>query len=117
MEMYRLMIVDDQDIVRQGLTAMLETDENISVPYQASNGKEAITLPENNHIVEVVMLDIRMPDMSEREATRIIKQRWSDIKVFILTTFNDEADACDNLKDRGRGFLFNSPYRKQHIES
>ena len=53
--MYRLMIVDDQDIVRQGLTAMLETDENISVPYQASNGKEAITLLENNHIVDVVM--------------------------------------------------------------
>ena len=115
--MYRLMIVDDQDIVRQGLTAMLETDKNISVSYQASNGKEAIELLEKNHIVDVVMLDIRMPEMNGLEATRIIKQRWPNIKVFILTTFNDEAYATETLTDGASGFLLKTADAKKLIEA
>src|SRR5699024_7490412 len=107
--------VDDQDIVRQGLTAMLETDENISVPYQASNGKEAITLLENNHIVDVVMLDIRLPEMNGLEATRIIKQRWPDITVFLLTTINDVAYATDTLADGASGLLLKTADAKKLI--
>src|SRR5699024_500771 len=116
MEMDRLMSVADQDIVIQGLTDRSETDENISVPYQASNGKEAITFLENNHIVDVVMLDIGMPEMNGLEATRIIKQRWPDIKVFILTTFNDEAYATETLTDGASGFLLKTADAKKIIE-
>lgn len=115
--MWRLMIVDDQDIVRQGLTSMLETDEKISVPYQAANGKEAIRMLEENHLVDVVMLDIRMPEMNGLEATRIIKRRWPGIKVFILTTFNDESYATETLTDGASGFLLKTADAKKLIKA
>lgn len=103
--MWRIMIVDDQDIVRQGLKVMLEQDENISVVHEAENGKEAIEILEKNHLIDLILLDVRMPLMNGMEATRMIKARWPKIKILILTTFNDEQYALETLKDGASGFL------------
>lgn len=99
------MIVDDQDIVRQGLKVMLEQDEKITVVHEAENGKEAIEILEKNHLVDLILLDVRMPVMNGMEATRLIKARWPEVKILILTTFNDEEYALETLKDGASGFL------------
>lgn len=115
--MWRILVADDQAIVRQGLKAMLEQDEQITVAYEAENGKQAINFLEKNHLVDLVFMDIRMPVMNGIEATRIIKTRWPHIKVFILTTFNDEAYALETLKDGASGFLLKTADSKKLIDA
>ena len=63
------------------------------------------------------MMDVRMPIMNGVEATRIIKKRWPDLKVLILTTFNDETYALETLKDGANGFLLKSADSKKLIQS
>src|SRR5690625_313039 len=97
--MWRVLIVDDQSIVRQGLKVMLEQDEQIKVAAEAENGKEAIKRLEENKLIDLILMDVRMPEMNGMEATRIIKKRWAHIKILILTTFNDEQYAVETLKE------------------
>lgn len=115
--MVRVMIVDDQAIVRQGLKVMLEQDENIKVTEEAENGKEAITILEKNHLIDVILMDVRMPVMNGMEATRTIKLRWPEVKIIILTTFNDEQYAMETLKDGASGFLLKTANSKQLIRA
>jgi len=106
--MWRVLIVDDQSIVRQGLKVMLEQDEQIKVAAEAENGKEAIKRLEENKLIDLILMDVRMPEMNGMEATRIIKKRWAHIKILILTTFNDEQYAVETLKDGASGFILKS---------
>ncbi|NBJ69071.1 MULTISPECIES: response regulator transcription factor [Clostridia] len=114
--MWRILIVEDQVIVRQGLKIILEQDERISVPYEAENGKEAIEMLEQ-HLVDLIMMDVRMPIMNGIEATRIIKQRWSSVKILVLTTFNDDEYALSALKEGADGFLLKTTESKKLIEA
>ncbi|MDG5473553.1 response regulator transcription factor [Jeotgalibacillus sp. ET6] len=99
-----ILLVEDQAIVRQGLKIILEQDPSIRVAHEAENGRKAIEILQN-HIVDVVLMDIRMPVMNGIEATREIKKQWPAIKVLILTTFNDEEYAMQALKEGANGFL------------
>jgi DNA-binding NarL/FixJ family response regulator len=105
--MWNIMIVEDQSIVRQGLKLMLEQNQQFQVTCEASNGKEAIQMLEN-HIIDLILMDIRMPVMNGLEATRLIKRDWPNIKVLILTTFNDDEYVIQALKDGASGFLLKS---------
>lgn len=115
--MWRVMIVDDQDIVRQGLKVMLEQDEKIKVIHEAENGKDAIDILEKNHLIHLILMDVRMPVMNGMEATRIIKEKWPEMKVLILTTFNDEQYAMETLKDGASGFLLKTADSKRLISA
>lgn len=114
--MYRVLLVDDQDIVRQGLKVMLEQDDDIIVTHEAENGQQAIDIL-HKHIIDLVLMDIRMPVMNGIEATRKIKENWPKVKVLILTTFNDEQYAIETLKDGADGFILKTADSKQLIES
>ncbi|MEK5445091.1 MULTISPECIES: response regulator [unclassified Fredinandcohnia] len=102
--MWNVLIVEDQSIVRQGLKLMLEQDGKIRVVAEAENGEEAIKKMEA-HVIDVVLMDIRMPVMNGLEATRKIKERWPDTKILILTTFNDDEYAIQALKYGANAFL------------
>lgn len=114
--MWRILLVDDQAIVRQGLKVMLEQDEKIKVTHEAENGTEAIAILEK-HLIDVIMMDIRMPVMNGIEATRIIKKRWPDVHILMLTTFNDEEYAMDALRDGADGFLLKTADSEQLIKA
>lgn len=102
--MINVMIVDDQSIIREGLSMMLSLCPDISVVLEAANGKEAIgKLNELN--VDVVLMDIRMPIMNGVEATKIIKEKYPDIKVIILTTFNEDEYIFQGLKNGADGYI------------
>lgn len=115
--MWRMMVVDDQAIIRQGLKAMLEQDEKLKVVAEAENGKQAIELLKNNTLVELILMDVRMPVMNGMEATRYIKSKWPHIKILILTTFNDEQYALETLKDGASGFILKSADSERLIHS
>lgn len=102
--MVNILLAEDQMLVRQGLKLMIETEEEFQITGEASNGKEAITLCEKQSF-DVVILDIRMPEMNGLEAGRKVRERWPGIIILMLTTFNDEEYALEALKYKANGYL------------
>lgn len=114
--MWRVLLVEDQSIVRQGLKMILEQDPNIMVAHEAGNGRQAIEIMEKQ-LIDFIMMDVRMPIMNGIDATRIIKERWPDSKILILTTFNDDEYAMQALKDGASGFLLKTADPAKLIEA
>lgn len=86
--LHKVLITDDRFTSRKGLRALMLTQPDIQIIGEASNGEKAIQLIEKNK-PDVVLMDAFMPKMNGLEATRIIKKRWSDIRVVILTLHDD----------------------------
>lgn len=114
--MIKILLAEDQMLVRQGLKMMIEQDANLQVVAEAEHGLEAMQQIEK-HIIDLVLMDIRMPVMNGLEATKIIKKRWPNIKILILTTFNDDEYAVQSLKDGASGFLLKTAEREKLIQA
>ncbi|WP_033542105.1 response regulator [Planococcus sp. CAU13] len=114
--MIRILLVEDQVMVRRALKMMIETDSGISVTGEADNGRDAVALCETN-TYDLVIMDIRMPKMDGLEALRIIHSRWPEQKVLMLTTFNDDQYALDALKSGARGYLLKNAEPEELIRS
>ncbi|WP_018924496.1 response regulator [Salsuginibacillus kocurii] len=89
MDVITLMVVDDHHIVRKGLVFYFEHEEQYDVKAEASNGKEALTLLES-YQVDVILLDLSMPELDGVETTKHIKARNADQKILVLTSFEDQ---------------------------
>jgi len=89
----RVLIVDDQTLVREGFRKLLELEPDIEIVDMANNGESALAAVERlraqNTPPDVILMDIRMPNMDGIAATRAIKERWPDAHIVILTTFDD----------------------------
>src|SRR5262249_17085802 len=112
----RVLIVDDQELVRAGFRMILDAQEGIEVIGEASDGPEAITetLRLRPH---VVLMDVRMPTLDGIEATRILLDReGSDSKVVMLTTFDIDEYLYEALRARASGFLLNDVPPEQHVD-
>ncbi|UAC49614.1 response regulator transcription factor [Bacillus aquiflavi] len=114
--MLKVLLVEDQAIVREGIKMMLEQDDNIQVISEAENGQTAIEQMEK-FIVDLVVMGIRMPVMNGIEATRKMKQRWPNVKILILTTFNDDEYALQALKEGASAFLLKSAEPQKLIQA
>lgn len=102
--MIRILLVDDQTLIRQGIRLLLETEEGLQVVGEAANGCQAISMVETLQ-PEVVLMDVRMPEMDGVQATRHILARWPQVGVIILTTFDDDEYLFEGLKAGARGYL------------
>ena len=102
--MIHLLLVDDQELVCQGLRAMLNLEPDIEVVGMANNGQVAIQQVEALQ-PDVVLMDIRMPIMDGREATRIICQRFPDTKVLVVSTFDEDEYITHSIKAGAKGYL------------
>ena len=100
--MIKVLLADDQELIRQSLSFVMSKQEDIEMVGTAANGREALELVEEKQ-PDVVLLDIRMPEMDGVECTRRIKQEFPGIKVIILTTFENQLAACAALA--GSGFF------------
>jgi DNA-binding NarL/FixJ family response regulator len=100
----RVLIVDDQDVVRQGLTVILKHEPNISVIGAASNGREAVELTAQLK-PEVVLMDLKMPVMNGIRATRAIIEKFPQTKIVVLTTYSADEWVFDALRAGACGFL------------
>lgn len=100
----RVIVVDDQGIVRDGLTTVLGLVQGVEVLGSASNGQEACELAQQLR-PDVVLMDLRMPVMDGVEATRQITAELPETKILVLTTFDDDASIAGALRAGARGYL------------
>jgi DNA-binding NarL/FixJ family response regulator len=102
--MIRLLLVDDQSLICQGLKAMLSLETDLEVVGTADNGELAIEQVAAL-TPDVVLMDLRMPVMDGREATRLISQQYPDVKVLVLSTFDDDRYIADSIRAGAKGYL------------
>ena len=104
MNLISVLLADDQTIIRDGLCALLEANPDIQVVAEAKNGMEAYEQT-SIHRPQVVLMDIRMPQMGGVEATRLIKQDFPETAVLILTTFDDDESILGAIAYGASGYL------------
>ena len=104
MEPIRILIVDDQRLMREGLRTLLELEGDLEIAAEAEDGQAALDQYEAIR-PDVVLMDIRMPRLDGVEATRRLRQRWPEARVIILTTFDDDAYVFDGLRAGALGYL------------
>ena len=102
--MIRVLIADDQELIRQSLSFVLDAQADIEMVGTASDGREAIELVRREK-PDVVLMDIRMPEVDGVECTRLIKSAYPQIKVIILTTFDDDEYVFGALRYGASGYL------------
>lgn len=100
----RVMVVDDQGLVREGLMTLLQAAAGIDPVVAAADGEEAVRLAAR-HLPDVVLMDLRMPRMDGVEATRRIREARPDTEVVVLTTHADEDSILDAMRAGARGYL------------
>lgn len=107
--MIRLLLVDDQIIIRQGLKSLLESKPDLQVIADAENGQHALKLVESLQGTpqqpDVVLMDVRMPVMDGVAATQQIGDRFPDTKVLVLSTFDDDEYVSQAMRFGAKGYL------------
>lgn len=107
--MIRILLVDDQSIIRQGLAALLQLEPDLQIVGEAENGQvgveKAIALHGTPSQPDVVLMDMRMPIMDGVAATQHLLSKFPDLKILILTTFNDEAYVKEAIRLGACGYL------------
>lgn len=101
----KVMIVDDQVILSEGIRSVLASSEDLDVIAVAHDGQEALDEMEKGSLPDVVLLDIRMPNMNGVVTTGEIKKRYPDVKVLMLTTFDDSDYILSALNNGACGYL------------
>lgn len=114
--MIKIVIVDDQSLMRDGLQIILNSYSQIEVLACGSNGKEALKLAEELQ-PDLVLMDIRMPEMDGVEASKIIKKRFPKIKILLLTTFDDEELIINAVSSGVSGYVFKDIEKEKLLQS
>jgi DNA-binding NarL/FixJ family response regulator len=100
----RILLVDDQRLMREGLRTLLELEPDLQVADEAGDGQAALDAYAALQ-PDVVLMDIRMPGMDGVEATRRLRDGWPGSRVIILTTFDDDASLFEGLRAGALGYL------------
>jgi len=112
----RVMIVDDQEVVREGLRAILGNVPGLDVVAVAGNGAEAVeSFP--SLLPDVVLMDLNMPIMNGVEATRALRAAHPDVQVLVLTTYDAEEWVLDAIRAGASGYLLKDAPRERLIEA
>ena len=104
MQKIKLLIVDDQRLMREGLRTLLELEPDLEIAGEAEDGQVALQQYAALQ-PDVVLMDIRMPNLDGVQATLRLRQRWPAARVIILTTFDDDAYVFDGLRAGALGYL------------
>ena len=103
--MTRIVIADDQALFREGLRTLLSTRPDMDVVGEAATGDEAVCPRREVCSPTVVLMDLRMPKVDGIQATARIRERWPEIPVLVLTTFDDDANLFGALRAGAAGYL------------
>lgn len=114
--MIKILIADDQELIRQSLQILLGTEPEFQITDAVENGKEVIRSIRKTK-PDVILMDIRMPEMDGVVCTQIIKENYPDIKIIILTTFDDDEYIFSALKHGASGYLLKGISADKLIEA
>ncbi|GEQ05596.1 response regulator transcription factor [Staphylococcus gallinarum] len=115
--MYRIILVDDHHIVRQGLEFLLSTVEDIEVIGGFSDGNTFFKYLEENELPDLVLLDLVMPEMNGIEITEIMKQQYPEVKILVLTSYVDDEHVISAIDKGADGYEMKDVEPKQLIET
>jgi DNA-binding NarL/FixJ family response regulator len=116
MEKIKIAIIDDQTLMRDGLKTILDLEDDMEVVGTAENGKKGLEIVKTLK-PDVVLMDIRMPELNGVEATRLIKELFPHITVLILTTFDDEEYIVDALCNGASGYMLKDMHGDKLIQA
>lgn len=102
--LWRVVLMDDHNLVRHGVASLLRTDGHYAVVGEACNGEEGLQLLESVPC-DVVILDLSMPRLNGLETTRRISRRFPRVKILVLSMYNDEQFVAQTLQDGARGYI------------
>ena len=108
----KILITDDHPVVRSGIHGMLDTQPDFDVVSEASNGREAIEQAEKI-VPDVILMDLRMPEMEGVEAIEKIKEKYPDIQILVLTTYDTDADIVRAVEAGATGYLLKDAPREE----
>ncbi len=114
--MIKILIADDQELIRQSLQIILNNENDFEVTDAVGNGVEVIRSVRKNR-PDVILMDIRMPEMDGVVCTQILKENYPDIKIIILTTFDDDEYVFNALKYGASGYLLKGISMKELSEA
>lgn len=114
--MIKVLIADDQELIRQSLQIILGNQKDIEVTGTAENGVQVIRSVRANK-PDVILMDIRMPEMDGVQCTKIIKENYPEIKIIILTTFDNDEYVLNALRDGASGYLLKGISMDELVEA
>lgn len=102
--MIKILIADDQELIRESLKIILSTNNEFEVIDTVGSGKEVVESI-RRHIPDIILMDVRMPDMDGVQCIKFVKEVYPEIKVIVLTTFDDDEYIFSALKYGASGYL------------
>ena len=112
----RILTADDHPIVRDGLNAVINDQPDMEVVAEAGNGKEAVALA-RQHRPDVMLIDLRMPQMNGLEAVNNIRAEWPQARVIILTTYDGDEDIYRALQAGAQAYLLKGMPRTELLDT
>ncbi|MBI3720218.1 MAG: response regulator transcription factor [Sphingobacteriales bacterium] len=112
----KIILADDHEIFRDGFTVMMKKQTGIELVAEARNGEQLLSLVAR-HLPDVVLTDIKMPDMDGIEATRIITAEYPQVGIIALSMFDDDNLIIDMLEAGAKGYLLKNAQKKEIIEA
>ena len=115
--MIKVVICDDQEIVREGLKTILENDDEIKVIFTAENGEDLLNKIEREGKPDLILMDLKMPIMNGIQATKKIRTNYPESKVLVLTTYDDDQWVIDAIRAGASGYLLKDTPRLDLIDA
>lgn len=112
----KVILIDDHHLIREGIRELLRETGNITVIAEANDGKELFTILKK-HTPDIIILDISLPDISGIEIARIVSKEYPEIKILMLTMYNDESFVISSIEAGAKGYLPKNTSKKELIEA
>jgi DNA-binding NarL/FixJ family response regulator len=112
----RVLVVDDHDVVRQGIAVLVGTQPDMTLVAEASNGREAVQ-QFRMHRPDITLMDLQMPEMNGLDAIITIRGEFPDAKIIVLTTYKGDVQIVRALKAGAQGYLLKNTFHKEPIET
>jgi len=112
----KILLCDDQAVIRDGLEMLLNLEKDMQVIGSASDGAEAIELAAQKQ-PDLILMDLKMPGTNGIEATREIRARFPEIKILVLTTYDDDEWVFDTIRAGASGYLLKDTPRQKIVEA
>lgn len=116
MDRIKAVLADDHGVVRSGIKSLLESEGDIQVVAEAENGQEALRQVAAYH-PDIAILDIRMPVMNGLEATQMISEQQQDVKVLILSMYDDEEYILQSVESGAAGYLLKGSSKEEFLKA